>query len=131
MQFHIAQTNFFRTPLFPIQGVPMNNLAPMKNCPGGGRGGGKVTLIGCRGNTVCDENSWSARLCFLTVTPFYELITEVVLLTCYLRGCNILWYTQNAPDHTIFIKFSRGACPRPSSTSVIQHHNRANYAPGI
>ena len=37
MQFHIAQTKFFlRTPLFPIQGVPMNNLAPMKNCPGGG-----------------------------------------------------------------------------------------------
>ena len=37
--------------------------------------------------TVCDENSWLARLCFLTVTPFYEPITEVVLLTCYLRGC--------------------------------------------
>ena len=37
MQFHIAQTKFFlRTPWFPIQGVPMNNLAPMKNCPGGG-----------------------------------------------------------------------------------------------
>ena len=41
MQFHIAQTKFFlRTPSFPIQGVPMNNLAPMKNCPGGGGGGG-------------------------------------------------------------------------------------------
>ena len=39
MQFHIAQTNFFlRTPSFPIQGVPMNNLAPMKNCPGGVQG---------------------------------------------------------------------------------------------
>ena len=37
MQFHIAQTKIFlRTPLFPIQGIPMNNLAPMKNCPGGG-----------------------------------------------------------------------------------------------
>ena len=36
MHFHIAHTNFFRTPLlFRIQGVPMNNLAPMKNCPGG------------------------------------------------------------------------------------------------
>ena len=34
MHFHIAQTNFFRTPSFHIQGVPMNNLAPMKNCPG-------------------------------------------------------------------------------------------------
>ena len=40
MQLHIAQTKFFlRTPSFPIQGVPMNNLAPMKNCPGGGGGG--------------------------------------------------------------------------------------------
>ena len=39
MQFHIAQTKIFlRTPSFPIQGVPMNNLAPMKNCPGGGGG---------------------------------------------------------------------------------------------
>ena len=39
MQFHIAQTKIFlRTPSFPIQGVPMNNLAPMKNCPGGMQG---------------------------------------------------------------------------------------------
>ena len=38
MHFHIAQTKIFlRTPLFRIQGVPMNNLAPMKNCPGGAR----------------------------------------------------------------------------------------------
>ena len=37
MQFHIAQTKIFlRTPSFPIQGVPMNNFPPMKNCPGGG-----------------------------------------------------------------------------------------------
>ena len=37
MLFHIAQTKIFlRTPSFPIQGVPMNNLAPMNNCPGGG-----------------------------------------------------------------------------------------------
>ena len=37
MHFQIARTNFFflRTPLFRIQGVPMNILAPMKNCPGG------------------------------------------------------------------------------------------------
>ena len=39
MQFHIAQTKIFlRTPSFPIQGVPMNNLAPKKNCPGGVQG---------------------------------------------------------------------------------------------
>ena len=30
MHFHIAQTKLFRTPSFRIQGVPMNNLAPMK-----------------------------------------------------------------------------------------------------
>ena len=34
MHFHIAHTDLFRTPSFRIQGVPMNNLAPMKNCPG-------------------------------------------------------------------------------------------------
>ena len=40
MQFHIAQTKFFlRTPSFPIQGVPMNNLAPIKIVLGGGGGG--------------------------------------------------------------------------------------------
>ena len=33
MHFHIAHTNIFRTPSFSIQGVPMNNYAPMKNCP--------------------------------------------------------------------------------------------------
>ena len=39
MQFHIAQTKIFlRTPSFPIKGVPINNLAPMKNCPGGVQG---------------------------------------------------------------------------------------------
>ena len=46
MQFHIAQTkNFLRTPSFPIQGVPMNNLAPMKNCPGGVQGSKRELLF--------------------------------------------------------------------------------------
>ena len=31
---------FSEDPSLPIQGVPMNNLAPMKICPGGGGGGG-------------------------------------------------------------------------------------------
>ena len=40
MQFHIAQTKFcLRTPSLHIQGVPMSNLAPIKNCPGGGGDG--------------------------------------------------------------------------------------------
>ena len=39
MHFHIAHTNFFlRTPSFRIQGVPMNDLAAIKNCPGGVQG---------------------------------------------------------------------------------------------
>ena len=42
MHFHIAHTNSFRTTSFRIQGVPMNNLAPIKIVLGGG-GGGKVT----------------------------------------------------------------------------------------
>ena len=35
---HSPNQFFLRTPSFPIQGVPMNNLAPMKNCPGGVQG---------------------------------------------------------------------------------------------
>ena len=35
MHFHIAETNlFFRTTLFCIKGVSMNNLANTRNCPG-------------------------------------------------------------------------------------------------
>ena len=34
MHFHIAHT-IFRTTSLCIKGVPMSNLAPMKNCPGG------------------------------------------------------------------------------------------------
>ena len=36
IHFNIAQTIlFFRTTLFRIKGLPLNNLAPMRNCPGG------------------------------------------------------------------------------------------------
>ena len=35
MHFHIAQTNLFlEEQFFYIQGIPGNNVAPMKNCPG-------------------------------------------------------------------------------------------------
>ena len=38
MHFHIAHTKkCLRTPSFRIQEVPMNNLVPMKKCPGGAR----------------------------------------------------------------------------------------------
>ena len=33
MHFHIAQF-IFRTTLFRIKGLPINNFAPMRNCPG-------------------------------------------------------------------------------------------------
>ena len=46
MHFHIAQTKIFvRTPSFSIQVVPMNNLAPMKICPGGGGGNGSLNWM--------------------------------------------------------------------------------------
>ena len=45
----------------------MNNLAPIKNCPGGG--GCKVTLIGCRGkDTAVGE---------LTPVPFPHLANGI------------------------------------------------------
>ena len=35
MNFHIANTKVvLKTTLFRIQGTQMNNLAPMRNCPG-------------------------------------------------------------------------------------------------
>ena len=34
MHFHIARTGLFLGTFFSIQGVPGNNLAPMKDCPG-------------------------------------------------------------------------------------------------
>ena len=34
---HSSYQNCLRTPSFRIKGVPINNLAPMKNCPGDAR----------------------------------------------------------------------------------------------
>ena len=34
MHLHIARTGLFLGTFFSIQGVPGNNLAPMKDCPG-------------------------------------------------------------------------------------------------
>ena len=46
MQFHIAQTKIvLRTPSFRIQGIPMNNLATMKICHGGGGGQGNLNWM--------------------------------------------------------------------------------------
>ena len=37
MEFFIVQLSLsLRTKILCISGVPMNDLAPMKNCPGGG-----------------------------------------------------------------------------------------------
>ena len=46
IHFHIAQSIFFRTPSFRIPGVHINNLAPMKNCPGGMQGN-LNWILGC------------------------------------------------------------------------------------
>ena len=81
MQFHIAQTKIFlRTPSFPIQGVPMNNLAPMKNCPGGGVQGilnwmpGYISMI----NTTSE--SLKARQVFVFQHfSFYEQLKFVLI----------------------------------------------------
>ena len=40
-----------RTKILCVSGVPMNDLAPMKNCPGGG--GCKVGQISSRGTEFC------------------------------------------------------------------------------
>ena len=48
MHFFIVQLSLsLRTKILCISGVPMNDLAPMKNCPGGG--GCKVGQISSRG----------------------------------------------------------------------------------
>ena len=49
MHFFIVQLSLsLMTKILCISGVPMNDLAPMKNCPGGG-GGCKVGQISSRG----------------------------------------------------------------------------------
>ena len=50
MHFFIVQLSLsLRTKILCISGVPMNDLAPMKNCPGGGC---KVGQISSRGNNL-------------------------------------------------------------------------------
>ena len=50
MHFFIVQLSLpLRTKILCISGVPMNDLAPMKNCPGWGGGGCKVGQISSRG----------------------------------------------------------------------------------
>ena len=50
MHFFIVQLSLsLRTKILCISGVPMNDSAPMKNCPGGGGGGCKVGQISSRG----------------------------------------------------------------------------------
>ena len=50
MHFFIVQKSLsLRTKILCISGVPMNDLAPMKNCPGGGGVQGTVGQISSRG----------------------------------------------------------------------------------
>ena len=64
MHFFIVQLSLsLRTKILCISGVPMNDLAPMKNCPGGGVC--KVGQISSRGNKF---TSSSLKFChFLNV----------------------------------------------------------------
>ena len=55
MHFFIVQLSLsLRTKLLCISGVPMNDLAPMKNCPGGGC---KLGQISSRGITSAQARS--------------------------------------------------------------------------
>ena len=55
MHFFIVQLSLsLRTKILCISGVLMNDLAPMKNCPGGG-GGCKVGQISSRGSIYYTE----------------------------------------------------------------------------
>ena len=88
MQFHIAQTKIFlRTPSFPIQGVPMNNLAPMKNCPGGVQGNlnwmpGYIKY----GNILeRDKHKKTSHTRETRVQRFTNIICKI----CYLKDCVI------------------------------------------
>ena len=47
----------------------MNNLAPMKNCPGGC----KVTLIGCRGIGILGQ-MWKLIVWIPDLAPFLTII---------------------------------------------------------
>ena len=76
MHFHIAQTKFFlRTPSFRIQGVPMNNLAPMKNCPGGGGGGGG----GVHGNLNCGCRGIAFNLVHKFITSYLHFQSKPLM----------------------------------------------------
>ena len=61
MHFFIVQLSLsLRTKILCISGVPMNDLAPMKNCPGGC----KVGQISSRGNT---------ELVYISFSSFYRV----------------------------------------------------------
>ena len=54
MHFFIVQLSLsLRTKILCISGVPMNDLAPMKNCPGGC----KVGHISSRGTGLCNRKT--------------------------------------------------------------------------
>ena len=83
MQFHIAQTKLFlRTPSFPIQGVPMNNLAPMKNCPGGGVQGNLNWMPGYKQRHL---NGDTLPYAILMQTRKFRLIHSNLVSTCSAR----------------------------------------------
>ena len=115
MHFHIANTNFFRTTSIRIQGVPMNNLSLMKNCPGGG-GGVQGNLNWMRGYIVCTAYThWS---CKRTIGCYNELVVAFFstgggvkgkkIYTCWLYNLFInlhlfylWWHLAHRPQITL------------------------------
>ena len=70
MHFFIVQTSFsLRTKIVCISGVPMNDLAPMKNCPGG-----------CKVGQISSRGTWGQEKKFLRKNPSVLLALVQILL---------------------------------------------------
>ena len=65
MHFFIVQKSLsLRTKLLCFSGIPMNDLAPMKNCSGGF----KVGQISSRGNTLVQRISGILSACYMQIS---------------------------------------------------------------
>ena len=92
---HSPNQFFFRTPSFPIQGVQMNNLAPMKNCPGGrGVQGNLNWMPGYYSRKNLTLQSTSTPVAYLQRTSTQQVthIPHMVLCrvesTCWKKGAD-------------------------------------------
>ena len=72
MHFHIHHTIFVWTISFRIQGVPINNLKPMKNCPGERMQGSLNWMLGYK--TRPTKTKLSLDMGFPTMWQFEKCI---------------------------------------------------------